>query len=151
MLSGRRGRPLAWCAAQLAMVKGADSKELGAIFAGGAVGAVLRLWLSVQLPEGHHAFPWLIFGINVGGAFLLAYTVTRLGERVAPTIYLRPAIASGFCGAFTTFSTMEAGLAGLAEAGDVATAVAYAAASLVAGLVAAWIAVGMARRTRMLW
>jgi len=125
-------------------------RQLGAIFVGGACGALLRIALLMELPVGKGDFPSTVLGINVGGTLLLTYLVTRLEERLPPNAYLRPALATGFCGAFTTFSTLEAGVAGLAEGGHASLAVLYAAGSLLGGAVAAWLGTALARRTRLL-
>ena len=41
------------------------------------------------------------------GTFLLGYFATRLQERLPLSAYRRPLLGTGFCGAFTTFSTMQ--------------------------------------------
>ena len=84
-----------------------DVRELAAIFAGGATGAALRVWLSTQYPSDASSWPWAVFAINVSGAFLLGYLVTRLQERLPLSTYRRPLAGTGFCGAYTTFSTMQ--------------------------------------------
>jgi len=109
-------------------------------------GALLRVWLLIELPVGKGALPWPVFGINVGGALFLCYLATRLEERLPPTRYLRPALATGFCGAFTTFSTLAAGVVGLAQAGDAQVAALYAAGSLCGGIGAAWLGTALGRR-----
>ena len=67
---------------------GRDWRELTAIFAGGALGAVLRVAL-VQTGAGRApGWPWITFGVNVAGAFLLGLPRRpgcRSGCRCRPT------------------------------------------------------------------
>lgn len=126
-----------------------DRRELAAIFAGGVVGAIARVWI------GRHVlttdtWPWATFIINVSGTVVLAYSVTRLQERLPLSTYRRPFLGTGFCGAFTTFSTMEVEILDLLRAGHTALAVAYAAASIVCGYVAIWVTTALVRRLRRL-
>src|SRR3954470_15533100 len=118
-----------------------DRRELAAIFAGGSLGAIARAGLLEALPHGPGEWPWATFSVNVAGAFLLGYAVTRLQERLPLSAYGRPFVGTGVCGALTTFSTFQLEL--LRLPGGLAAA--YAAASLVAGLLAAAGATNLAR------
>lgn len=76
---------------------------------GGALGALARYGLTVWvqgrlLPNS--TFPWGTFVINVSGSFLLGLTLTLVGSRVLAPNW-RPFFATGFLGAYTTFSTFE--------------------------------------------
>ena len=122
-----------------------DLREVGAIFAGGAAGALARVWIARALPSPATSWPWAIFAINVSGSFLLAYIATRLQERLPLSTYRRPLIATGFCGAYTTFSTFQVEVLALLEAHRWALGACYALASITAGLLAIWLAVGLAR------
>jgi CrcB protein len=84
-----------------------DGRELGAIFAGGAAGALLRVWLGTRFTGGAPGWPWLTFAINLSGSVALAYFATRLQERLPQSTYRRPLLGTGLCGAYTTFSTMQ--------------------------------------------
>ncbi|QEC46102.1 fluoride efflux transporter CrcB [Baekduia soli] len=83
-----------------------DARELAAVFAGGAVGAVARGELAEALGHGG-GWPWATFLVNVAGAFVLGYATTRLQERLPLSSYRRPLVGTGFCGGLTTFSTMQ--------------------------------------------
>lgn len=120
-----------------------DRRELGAIFVGGALGAVLRAGLAEALPAGGPGWPWATFLANVVGAGLLGYWFTTLSH----TSYRRPLLTTGFCGALTTFSTVQVELLEMLDAGRLGLAVLYIAASVIAGLLAAQAATTAARRT----
>lgn len=120
-----------------------DRRELGAIFIGGALGALLRAGLGEALPAGDAAWPWATFTVNVVGAALLGYWFTALPH----TSYRRPLLTTGFCGALTTFSTVQLELLEMIDAGRVGLAVVYLAASVLAGLVGVQAASAVARGT----
>jgi fluoride exporter len=124
-----------------------DRRELAAIFAGGVVGAIARVWIGQHVLT-NHTWPWATFIINIAGTTLLAYSVTRLQERLPQSTYRRPFLGTGFCGAFTTFSTMEVEILDLLRAGDIGLAVSYAAASIACGYLAIWVTTALVRRLR---
>jgi fluoride exporter len=95
------------------------------------------------------AFPWTTLLVNVTGCVILAYVATRLLERLPPATYRRPALGTGFCGAFTTFSTVQVELFNLLRHGEVAIAAVYALVSVTAGLVAVLLAARLVRRARL--
>lgn len=94
-------------------------------------------------------WPWATFAENVVGAFLIGYFVTRLHERLPLTRYRRPLLGTGFCGALTTFSTMQVELLRMLDHGDIGVAIGYAAASIAAGFAAVWLATSAVRRVRL--
>jgi CrcB protein len=120
-----------------------DRRELGAIFLGGALGALVRAGLAEALPDPGVGWPWATFVVNVVGAALLGYWFTVLPH----TQYRRPLLTTGFCGALTTFSTVQVELLGMLEAGRVALACLYLLVSIGAGLVGVSAATAVARRT----
>lgn len=129
---------------------GGDTRELAAIFAGGFIGAIARAELVDAFPRAAGDWPWATFIANVAGAFLLGYFVTRLQERLPPSSYRRPLLGTGLCGALTTFSALQLELLGMLDQGAWALALAYAAASIVAGFLAVALATGVTRRARLI-
>lgn len=127
-----------------------DRRELGAIFAGGAAGALLRVWLSDAYPAAATSWPWAVFAINVSGSFILGYLVTRLQERLPLSTYRRPLAGTGFCGAYTTFSTMQLELLKMIDRGHYGLAAGYAGASIVCGYLAIYASTQLVRRVRTL-
>jgi CrcB protein len=125
-----------------------DRRELGAIFCGGVVGALARTGLAQASPDSAHSWPWTIFAVNVVGAFMLGYFVTRLQERLPTSAYKRPFLGTGLCGALTTFSTVQLELLKMVQAREWSLAIAYAAATLAAGSLAVALATALVRRVR---
>ena len=127
-----------------------DPLELAAIFAGGCLGALARAGLAEAAGDGSAgSWPWATFAANVVGALVLGYFATRLQERLPPTRYRRPFVATGVCGALTTFSTLQIELLRMLDHGHGGLAAAYAAASIAAGFFAIWLATGVTRRVRL--
>lgn len=127
---------------------GRDRRELGAIFAGGVVGALLRVALLQTGAGAAPGWPWVTFSENVLGTFMLGYFATRLQERLPLSAYRRPLLGTGFCGAFTTFSTMQLEILTMLDAHRYGLAVAYAGASLTLGYASVHLATLFVRRAR---
>jgi len=123
-----------------------DPRELAAIFAGGCVGALARAGLVEAFPIQRGHWPWVTLFVNLAGTLALGFFVTRLQERLPPSAYRRPLLGTGFCGALTTFSTMQVELLHMLDARDYGIAVAYAAISLAFGYFAMTLATGLMRR-----
>jgi fluoride exporter len=119
-----------------------------AIFCGGIVGALVRTGLSQAFPVRPGSWPWPTFAVNIVGAFLLGYFVTRLQERLPTSAYKRPFLGTGVCGALTTFSTMQVELFKMVQAARWGLALGYAAATIIAGFVALAGATAVVRRVR---
>jgi CrcB protein len=119
-----------------------DRRELGAIFLGGALGALLRAGLAEAFPTEAGDWPWATFTVNIVGAALLGYWFTTLSH----TSYRRPLLTTGFCGALTTFSTVQVELVEMIDAGRAGIACAYLLVSLAVGLAGARAATAFARR-----
>ena len=74
----------------------------------GALGTGARYGLTLWIQNGAGArfdFPMGTLVINVAGCLLLSAMTTVALQRAAPDIRL--IVGTGFCGAFTTFSTFE--------------------------------------------
>ena len=123
-----------------------DQAEIAAVFAGGILGALARAGTVEAFPHHAGGWPWGTFGVNVAGAALLGYFVTRLQERLPLAAYRRPFLGTGFCGALTTFSTMQVELLDMIDAGDGGLAFVYAAGSVAAGFGAVFLTSGLTRR-----
>jgi CrcB protein len=77
-----------------------------AVAIGGSLGAVARhLVASLSGRYLTNAFPLGTFIVNVTGSLLLGWFLTVVHERVPVSDAFRLAVATGFVGAYTTFST----------------------------------------------
>lgn len=119
-----------------------DRRELGAIFLGGALGTLARVGTVEALGHGAPEWPWATFAVNVVGAFMLGWFAVGLPERS----YRRPLLMAGFCGALTTFSTVQLELLEMLDEGRVALACQYAAGSVAAGYLGVVCATRLAQR-----
>ena len=126
-----------------------DRQELAAVFAGGFVGAIGRGALAESLAAGPASWPWATFIVNVLGAFLLGYFITRLQERLPPSMFGRALLGTGLCGALSTFSTMMVELLGMIEGRHWTLAAGYTTASLFCGLAAVFLSTKLVRRARL--
>lgn len=123
---------------------GPGAADLAAIAAGGGLGGVARYLVSQALPAGH-GFPWAIFAVNASGCLLLGMLMVYLLEVWPPRRFLRPFLAIGLLGGYTTFSTYAAGVMTLLTGHAPALADAYALTSILAALIAVWAGMKVAR------
>ncbi|QQR99748.1 MAG: CrcB family protein [Austwickia sp.] len=117
------------------------------VAAGGSVGTLTRALLAAAFPPAPGGWPWVTFGVNVTGAFLLGLVLQALalrGPDEGARRLTRLALGTGVLGGYTTYSTFAVETAALGRDGEVVLATAYDAASLLAGLVAAWLGVLLA-------
>jgi CrcB protein len=126
-----------------------DPQELAAIFAGGFLGAVARAGLAQGLAERSDRWPWATFVVNILAALLLGYFITRLQERLPPSLYGRAFLGTGICGALSTFSTMTLELLQMVEGGHWTLAAGYVAASVACGFAAVLLSTKLVRRARL--
>jgi CrcB protein len=118
-----------------------------AVAGGGALGAMLRYYLSGSaLSRAAAPFPTATFLINVSGCFVVGFLLTLVSDRIPVNPHLRLAIATGFVGAYTTFSAFEYETAKLVEQHRYVVAGVYVVLSLVVGFCAVWAGMVTARK-----
>lgn len=118
-----------------------------AIAAGGAIGALLRYWVSTAT----HAFlgrdfPYGTLTVNVLGSFIMGALFVILVERSAAAPEWRAAILIGLLGAFTTFSTFSMETIALVEEGRLGTACLNMALSGAFCITACWLGLVLVRK-----
>jgi len=109
------------------------------VIAGAALGAPLR-YLTDRAVQARHdtVFPWGTFAVNVVGSLVLGVvTGAVIAGGASPRLQL--AVGTGFCGALTTYSTFSYETLRLLEQDARFFAAANVAASVIAGLAAAFL------------
>ena len=112
-----------------------------AVAVAGSLGALSRYGLGVAV--GVQSFPWTTLGINVVGSFLLGVVLVGGPSWLSATWVT--GLAVGFLGAFTTFSTFSFETQTLLRTGRGPAALGYVVASVVLGVVAAWMGYSVGR------
>lgn len=107
------------------------------IAVGGAIGALARYGLDEWVGRRTGAFPWGILVVNTTGAFLIGLAVEALEPRFEEG-WVRPALVTGFLGAYTTFSTLSLDTYRLLERGELDQALANVGGTVVLGVLAVW-------------
>lgn len=116
-----------------------------AVAAGGFLGAPARYLVDRTITQRFESeFPWGTLVVNVSGALLLGLLtgITLAGH--LPEL-AKAVLATGFCGAYTTFSTFSFETVALVEEGLIAKALGNVALSVAVGLgaAAAGVAIGL--------
>jgi CrcB protein len=99
----------------------------------GGVGSLCRylLWRAVTQPQA--VFPAGTLAVNISGCFCIGLLARMVNHEV-----LRVVLITGFLGGFTTFSAFSLETLQLFRNGFISSAVLYAGASNVGGVIAAW-------------
>jgi CrcB protein len=113
-------------------------ERVALIAIGGALGALARYGVSGLVDTWRGPTVLGIFVVNISGALALGLLLGFTEGRVTFPTLTRSAIAIGFLGAYTTFSTLMFETVDLAESGSWATAALNAGGSVAAGLVAVY-------------
>jgi CrcB protein len=122
-------------------------RQLLAIAAGGAVGTLLRYWVST----GAHAvlgrgFPYGTLTVNVLGSLMMGFLYVWLLDRIVTGPVVRAFLLIGLLGGFTTFSTFSIESLNLIEAGHVLKALVNVLLSVTVCITAAGLGVLIARQ-----
>lgn len=117
------------------------------VAAGATLGTLLRASLGHAFPHMPGEWPWATFTINLAGSFVLAALLESLAHAGPDTGWrraVRLGVGTGVIGGFTTYSTYVVEIDRLAQSGHALAGAAYALVSVLAGLVAAALGLGLA-------
>jgi CrcB protein len=115
------------------------------VFVGGCVGGLARYAVTEHWSTPDTRFPWPTFTVNVVGALILAMLVVIVSDVLRDSIYARPLIGTGFCGALTTFSSVVVVVDRLIAHDHLGLGVTYLVVSIVAGLAAGALGLALGR------
>ncbi len=123
-------------------------RYIALVFAGGALGTTARYLLSSAVPAVA-GWPVPTFGINIAGAFLLGWLLESLALRGPDTgrrRSIRLFAGTGVLGGFTTYSALAVDADGLFVAQHIASAIAYAIATILVGALASLAGIALGAR-----
>src|SRR5438445_12956553 len=104
-----------------------------------AVGKCIGQWFNLRFPLG-------TFFINITGSLFLGWFLTFTRDRYPVSDTMRLAIGVGFVGAYTTFSTLMYESFTLIDEAAGLEAIVNLIGSLVLGMLAMWLGIGLGRR-----
>ncbi len=118
-----------------------------AIAAGGAVGSVLRFWMSTWVHSfAGRSFPYGTLTVNVLGCLAMGFLFVLFVDRLSDNAVLRAGILIGVLGGFTTFSSFSIETFNLIEQGAWLKAVVNMTGSLLLCVGATWVGVILGRQ-----
>ncbi len=130
---------LAWTAREQPEPPGSARRHhlmaMGAVGAGGLLGAGARYVVGTWATDRWgSAFPWGTLLVNVSGSLVLGFYLTLATARFADRATTRLFVATGFLGAYTTFSTFSYEVVQQIQQGAFLRAFAYVGMSVAVGL-----------------
>lgn len=113
-----------------------DPVILGAIAAGGAIGATARYLVGLGWPAPPGGFPVSTLIVNVVGCGLIGILMVLVTDVLTQQRLLRPFLGTGVLGGFTTFSTYAVDIQQLVSGRHAGTALLYLVTTIVGALLA---------------
>ena len=110
-------------------IKEKELYKIAFVAVGGVIGSLAR-WL-VSLGIVDHGFPWATLLVNYVGAVILTALVLYSKHHKSHKWWWRPAIGTGFCGGFTTYSAFALKIDQYLSDGNIHSVLAYSLASIV--------------------
>ena len=120
---------------------------------GGGLGALARWGVQIGgahllaargIEHGERATPWLTFVVNVVACFLLGLIVARLGSATGAASLVYSLLGAGFCGRLSTLSTAAADIVQIVRRGAYSIALAYLMLTVGTGMGALWVGLVLA-------
>jgi fluoride exporter len=123
-----------------------------AVFTGGCLGTMARYAVSNVIPPHADGWPYATYAVNLAGAFILGLLLQLLfhsGEDRGRRRFIRLGIGTGFIGAFTTYSSLAVETDLLVTDHHAGTALAYAASSIIGGILVCAMGIQLATRRHL--
>ena len=121
--------------------------NLIAIAGGGALGALLRFWMSTSVYTVFgRDFPYGTLAVNVVGSFAMGILFVLLDEKFNLAPEWRAALLIGLLGAFTTFSTFSIETLNLMLSGETTKALLNVVLSVIVCILATWLGLLLGRQ-----
>ena len=111
------------------VIKEKELYKIAFVASGGVIGSLAR-WL-VSLGIVDHGFPWATLLVNYVGSVILTALVLFAKHHKSHKWWWRPAIGTGFCGGFTTYSAFALKIDQYLSNGNIHSVLTYSLASLV--------------------
>lgn len=109
------------------------------------MGTLARYYGATRVGDWANSNTAGVFAVNVAGAFAIGLFLTLSEERMGFSREARLLIATGFLGAFTTFSAITWDTLQFLEARDLASAALNLAGTAACGMAAVWLGAQVAR------
>ncbi|MGY8813309.1 MAG: fluoride efflux transporter CrcB [Gammaproteobacteria bacterium] len=117
------------------------------IAGGGALGALLRYWMSTQMHNIFgRDFPYGTLSVNVIGSVAIGMLYVVSVERFTANVELRAGLMIGLLGAFTTFSSFSLETLTLIQSGQQFKAVLNVILSVTLCLIGCWVGMAMGKQ-----
>jgi CrcB protein len=100
---------------------------------GGALGALARWSITTAFPGAGGGWPRATLLVNLSGCFLIGVLLAVVLHSFPTSAWIRPFLAVGVLGGYTTYSTFAVEAVRLADGGSWPTALGYVLASVVGG------------------
>ncbi|WP_025733126.1 fluoride efflux transporter CrcB [Carnimonas nigrificans] len=114
--------------------------SLIAVACGGAVGSVLRWWMSLRLNGLNQHIPLGTLAVNILGSFIIGILIASFTRMPNLDPMWRALLVTGFCGGLTTFSTFSAEVVGMLYSDRFGWALVIAASHLICALAMTYLA-----------
>ena len=117
------------------------------IAGGGALGALLRYWISTLMDNIFgHDFPYGTLSVNVIGSVAIGLLYMVSVERFTISVELRAGLMIGLLGAFTTFSSFSLETLTLIQSGQQVKAVLNVILSVTLCLIGCWAGMALGKQ-----
>lgn len=125
---------------------GMNMNELLAVAVGGSIGAVSRyVTVNYIMARWHCNWPWGTFAVNAAGCLVMGFLMVMITEKGLLPSYWRLLLCVGFLGGLTTFSSFSYESLTLLTEGNLLGAGANIVASVLVGIIFAWLGTVAAR------